>query len=96
MSRGKDTICSGVCDLRCFGDKTPLDEPLVLSSRVSRQNNAKPHRHYFDGCFASLANPADCDLLCESTANQTQICNISSLRAQFIARGNPFFRFCDS
>ena len=26
----------------------------------------------------------------------TQICNISSLRAQFIARGNPFFRFCDS
>ena len=54
---------------RYFGDKISLDERPSSISLISRQNNAKQHRKYFD-----------CDSPCESTTNQTQNCNNSSLR----------------
>ena len=41
-----------------FGEST--DFYLVLSPKFSQIQ--KPHRHYFDGCFTSFANPADCRL----------------------------------
>ena len=54
-----------------FGEST--DSSLVLSPKFSQIQ--KPHRHYFDGCFTSFANSANCDSQSESATNQTQIAN---------------------
>ncbi|MGX2983674.1 hypothetical protein [Helicobacter sp. 23-1045] len=57
-----------------FSHKISLNEPISSISLILRKNGAKPHRHYFDGCFATLANPADCDLRCESKVKKIRHC----------------------
>ena len=52
-----------------FGDKISLNGRPSPISLISRQNNPKHYRNYFD-----------CDSPCESTTNQTQNCNSPSLR----------------
>ncbi|MGX2983386.1 hypothetical protein [Helicobacter sp. 23-1045] len=53
-------------DFGIFGRLTDSKSSFVSQNEVSLKNPKKPqnlHRNYFDGCFASLANPADCDSL---------------------------------
>ncbi len=54
-----------------FGDKISLNGRPSPISLISRQNNPKHYRNYFD-----------CDSQCESATNQAQNCNISSLRGR--------------
>ncbi|MGX2983328.1 hypothetical protein [Helicobacter sp. 23-1045] len=70
--------------MRCFDTKFRSGVPPSSISLISRQNNAKHHRHYFDGCFATLANPADCRF-CES---QNLVC------LAVIARSRDFVKSC--
>ncbi len=70
---------------RYFGDKISLDERPSSILLISRQNNAKQHRKYFD-----------CDSPCESNTNQTQNCNISSLRGRIVDSHEAIQNFCDS
>ena len=54
-------ICPGVCNFALvenFGNQQT--QSLVFSQNFLQIQ--KPHRHYFDGCFTSFANPADCRL----------------------------------
>ncbi|MGX2983289.1 hypothetical protein [Helicobacter sp. 23-1045] len=66
--------------------KTALNGRQSPISLVSRKNNPKHYRHYFDGCFTSFANSANCDSLHESNCKIICHCEANRRFAEAIQR----------
>ena len=75
--------------LRYFGDKISLNRRPSLISLISRQNNAKHHRHYFDCRFVQSTNLA-------KKSNKKSLLKFLLLFAFAKSRISLFSRHCEA